>query len=124
MTDLKGKNILIADDEVGIVTALENIFKYLGATVHTAENGCEAWTKFNSNLHLDAVITDATMPGKDCDGITFARRIREKSPEMKILMITGHSEEVGERALAAGVDHVIAKPFRMDEIIELLLSSG
>lgn len=123
MNDLKGKNILIADDEAGIVTALENIFKYLGATVYTAENGCEAWDQFNSDKKLDVVITDATMPGKDCDGITFARRIREKSADMKIIMITGHSEEVGEKALAAGVNHVVAKPFRMDEIIELLLSS-
>lgn len=123
MNDLKNKSILIVDDEAGIVTALENIFKYLGATVYTAANGCEAWDKFNSDIKLDVVITDATMPGKDCDGLTFARRIREKSPGMKILMITGHSEEVRENAIDAGVDHVIAKPFRMEELIEILLSS-
>ncbi len=122
MNDLTGKSILIADDEAGIVTALENIFKYLGATVHSAENGCEAWEKFNSVNDIDVVITDATMPGKECDGLTFARRVREKSPGMQILMITGHSEEVRESALAAGVDHVIAKPFRMDEILGLLSS--
>lgn len=123
MNDLKNKSILIVDDEAGIVTALENIFKYLGANVHTAENGCEAWEKFNSISSLDVIITDATMPGKECDGITLARRIREKSPGMKILMITGHSEEVREKAIDAGVDHVIAKPFRMEELIEILLSS-
>jgi CheY-like chemotaxis protein len=123
MKELQGKCILIADDEIGIVTALENIFTYLGATVYTAENGGEAWERFNSESKLDVVITDATMPGKDCDGLTFVRRIRETSPEMLILMITGHSEEVLDQALAAGVDHVIAKPFRMEEVIELLVSS-
>lgn len=124
MKDLNGMNILVADDEAGIVSALENIFTYLGATVLTAENGCDAWEIFNSDKKLDVIITDATMPGKDCDGITFARRVREKSSEMKILMITGHSEEVREKALEAGVSHVIAKPFRMEEIIELVLSSN
>ena len=91
--------------------------------IFEAENGLEALelvTKHhldNDDLHF--VITDNQMPVMD--GVTSVKMMRELGYKNTIVMITGNS--VGEERtlmLKCGVDHVLLKPIRKDEMFNIL----
>jgi CheY-like chemotaxis protein len=77
--------------------------------VELAESGQEAMAKLNQS-HFDLVFTDLAMP--EMDGWETARAIRNKFPEIRIVMVTGYgpttTPPAGEEDL---IDGIIGKPF-------------
>lgn len=64
----------------------------------------------------DLLLTDVTMPG--LTGPLLARAIQRRSPETRILFMTGHvSGMAGENGIPRGAD-VLRKPFRLGELVE------
>lgn len=107
--------VLVADDQDDARRALTRGLKSLGYEVEVAADGIEALAKLP--LDADLVLLDAEMPG--LDGFEVARRIRA-DPEyldLPIIMVTGlDSREDRLRAVEAGVNDFIAKPFDLTEL--------
>jgi len=107
--------VLVADDQEDVRQALTRALKALGYEVEVAADGIEALAKLP--LDVDLVLLDAEMPG--LDGFEVARRIRA-DPEyldLPVIMVTGlDSREDRLRAVEAGVNDFIAKPFDLTEL--------
>jgi two-component system, OmpR family, KDP operon response regulator KdpE len=109
--------VLICDDEPQILRALRVILRDAGYEALPANNGEEALDAA-ALRHPDAAIVDLVLP--DIDGVEVCRRLREWS-EMPIIVLSAVGEEdVKVRALAAGADDYVTKPFGPRELIARL----
>lgn len=105
--------ILVCDDEPHIVRALKVVLREAGFEAVTAETGGEALDRA-AVRPPDAAILDLVLP--DIDGIEVCRRLREWT-EMPILVLSAvGDEEEKVRALEAGADDYVVKPFAIEEI--------
>lgn len=120
MNLFENKKFLVVDDEPELVSLLKTMMELMGGKVQTATEGQEAIKLFETQFDFDVVITDHTMPGQNADGLTLTRKIREMNTSVIILMVTGHAEEVEKDAKEAGVNALISKPFKIEEIVEIL----
>jgi two-component system KDP operon response regulator KdpE len=109
-----GRRILVCDDEPQILRALRVILRDAGFEVVTATSAEEALD--TSAVHSpDAAIVDLVLP--DRDGVEVTRLIREWS-EMPILVLSAVGEEAEKiRALNAGADDYVTKPFGPGELV-------
>ncbi|MGE5457265.1 MAG: chemotaxis protein CheB [Methanococcaceae archaeon] len=114
--------ILIVEDNVSSRILLNRILKKEGYQSVNASNGAEA-IRYLKNESFDAVLTDWMMP--QLDGIELIRFIRKSiTPSPVILMITAlNSKQARDRAIEAGADDYIAKPFHIDDIQNRLQSA-
>lgn len=107
--------ILIAEDDPEIRTALERILKYEGYTPLLANDGAAALDAIQ-NLKPDLVILDVMMPF--VDGLDVCRRMRSRGDRTPVLMLTAREETADRVAgLDAGADDYLAKPFELDELL-------
>jgi two-component system KDP operon response regulator KdpE len=109
--------VLVCDDEIQILRALRVILRDAGFQSVPADSGEEA-------LDLAAVeapqaaIVDLVLP--DIDGVEVTRRLREWS-QMPIIVLSAIGEEDAKvRALAAGADDYVTKPFSPRELVARL----
>ena len=112
------KVILVVDDERDICEVLDISLSDIGYQVYTAENGEEALSVFEK-VNPPIVLTDIRMPG--IDGIELLRRIKEKSPETEVIMITGHGDmDLAIKSLKLEATDFITKPINED-VLEIAL---
>lgn len=109
---------LVVDDSA----FMRNILKRILATtnkyvvVGEASNGKEAIQKAEE-LQPDLITMDVVMP--EVDGISATKEIKEKFPNIKIVMCTSVDQEQKMiEAVNAGADGYIVKPFQAPKIIE------
>jgi CheY-like chemotaxis protein len=107
--------VLIVDDEEVVRMALEMVLSDEGYRTMTAADGLEA-IGIVEREKIDVVITDMKMPR--ADGMEVLRAVKAKSPETRVIMITGFASEDAEAARAEGADDFIYKVFRRAQIIE------
>ncbi|MBM4388352.1 MAG: response regulator, partial [Deltaproteobacteria bacterium] len=110
LSELAGKGkILVVDDEKNLRILLRDLLSKYGYDCIEAENGLEA-VRAVKREETDLVILDLIMPV--CDGIEAFSRIRELSPEKRILICSGFNKDKEIRNMLAqgGVDF-IQKPF-------------
>jgi two-component system KDP operon response regulator KdpE len=109
--------ILVVDDEPQIVRALKVVLREVGFEVVPAETALQALDL--AAVHPpDAAIVDLVLP--DGDGVEVTRTLREWS-EMPILVLSAVGEEEQKvRALEAGADDYITKPFGARELVARL----
>jgi adenylate cyclase len=108
--------ILIVDDLPQNVRLLDAVLSPKGFRVATASSGEEALDVL-SKEHPDLVLLDILMPGMD--GYEVCRRIRE-DPEtafLPVIMITASGGEEKIRAIEAGADDFVNKPFDQAELL-------
>jgi signal transduction histidine kinase len=112
------KQILLVDDEPGILKVLGISLADRGYRVLTAENGEDALRIFR-DARPDLVLTDIKMPGMD--GIELLKRMKEESPDAEVIMITGHGEmELAIQSLKYDASDFITKPIH-DEALDIAL---
>jgi putative two-component system response regulator len=107
--------VLVVDDQEDTRLIQGRILKNLGYQVELAQDGHEALAKLE--LDIDLVLLDAEMPGMD--GFAVARRIRQdpRLTDLPIIMVTGlGGMEDRLRAVEAGVNDFISKPFEINEL--------
>ncbi|MEJ2724361.1 MAG: response regulator [Deltaproteobacteria bacterium] len=108
------KKTLLVDDEPGILKVLGISLADRGYRVFTAESGEEALQIFKEELPA-IVLTDIKMPGMD--GIDLLRKIKEKSPDTEVIMITGHGDmELAIQSLKHAASDFITKPIDDDAL--------
>ncbi|MCK6481370.1 MAG: response regulator [Planctomycetaceae bacterium] len=84
--------VLVAEDEEGTRKFLCAALRAEGYTVLEAENGGAAERAAGRfGVPVDLLVTDYVMP--DFDGHELARRLRERFPHLKVLIVSGHIEE-------------------------------
>jgi two-component system KDP operon response regulator KdpE len=112
-----GRRVLVCDDETQILRALRVILRDAGFEVITAQTAREALDAAALQAP-DAAILDLILP--DGNGIDVCRSIREWS-QMPILVLSAVGEEQEKvRALDAGADDYVTKPFGPGELVARL----
>jgi two-component system KDP operon response regulator KdpE len=111
------RRILVCDDEPQILRALRVVLREAGFEAIPAETAEEALDKA-AVRPPDAAIIDLVLP--DGDGVEVCRRLREWS-DMPILVLSAvGDEEEKVRALEAGADDYVTKPFGARELVARL----
>ena len=111
------KSILVAEDEGAIREFVVINLKRAGYTVYEAENGKKALELFDSlQGDVDIALLDIMMP--EMDGLAVCRELRQKSPNLGIIMLTARSQEMDRvSGLMFGADDYVTKPFSPSELV-------
>jgi two-component system nitrogen regulation response regulator NtrX len=109
------ESILIVDDEPGILNSVSKILEDEGYQVALAKSGPEA-LKVIANDAPDLVLLDIWMP--EMDGLETLKRIREQSPGLTVMMMSGHgSIETAVKAIKLGAYDYVEKPLSLENIV-------
>jgi len=112
------ENILIVDDERGILTALTGVLEDEGYTVYVAETGKEALRKLEEN-EPSVVLLDIWLP--DMDGLDVLEEIKRRYRDTIVIVMSGHGTiETAVRATKLGAYDYVEKPISMERIILLI----
>lgn len=115
MTSLK---VLVVDDDPTIRDVLRVMLGFEGCQVVDAPDGESALVMFAA-IRPDVVILDVTMPGMD--GVEVCRQLKATSHPARVVMLTARDHPEDERrALDAGADAYLRKPFSPLEVLELV----
>ena len=108
------KHILVVDDESQITRVLRTSLSSHGYDIRVANDG-ETALEIMKDWSPDLVITDLSMP--NMDGLELCRRIRAKSRIPIIVLSVRGEERTKVKALDAGADDYVTKPFGMEELL-------
>ncbi len=108
------KKILVVDDEESIHLLYKEEFEEEGYEVTSAINGEEALDLFDK-IEPDLVILDINMPGMD--GIEVLRKMKEKRPDIPVILSSAYPEYKQDLASWASDDYIV-KSFNLDELKE------
>ena len=112
------KKILIVDDNPHMCNLLVDILEIYDYQGFKAKDGEEALSRLR-NEKFDLVITDLRMP--NLGGMDLLKSIKEENPSLPVVVITAFGKSDTERdVLAARADGYLAKPFKVNEIENLL----
>ena len=107
--------ILIVDDEPGIRQSLKGVFEDEGFTTETVSSGEACLKKIEENSY-DLVLLDIWLPG--IDGLETLRRLREKSPNTHVIIISGHATiATAVTATKLGAYDFIEKPLSLEHTL-------
>ena len=111
--------VLVVDDERRLTDLLRLELDIEGYVVDVADDGASGLIRSRTEPAPDLIILDWNLP--DFSGIDICQRMRAGGVHTPILMLTGH-DDVHDRvkALDAGVDDYLVKPFSIDELMARL----
>ncbi|OJX68058.1 PAS domain-containing sensor histidine kinase [Magnetospirillum sp. 64-120] len=116
--DLTGSGtILLVEDEDAVRMFGTRALKNKGYKVIEARSGEQALDVLRSEQGIDVLISDVVMPGMD--GVTLAKLVRMERPLIKLILISGYSEDVARNGIDpdAGI-HFLPKPFSLKQLAE------
>ena len=108
------KHILVVDDEAQITRVLRTSLSTHGYDIRVANDG-ETALEIMKDWIPDLVITDLAMP--NMDGLELCRRLRVKTQVPIIVLSVRGEERTKVKALDAGADDYVTKPFGMEELL-------
>jgi len=112
---LTQSNILLVEDEENLAHGLEYNLTEEGYKVTLAKDGREAIKFFDENK-FDLIVLDIMLPFHN--GFEIAKHIRDKHPQMPILMLTARTQvEDKVKGLEIGADDYLTKPFHLKELL-------
>ena len=116
MTEKVEAKVLLVDDEEQFLDALAQRLETRGIKVDSVTSGEDAVKKVEDQ-NFDAIIVDLAMPG--IDGIETLKRIKDKRPDLEIIMLTGHATvKSGIEAMKFGAEDFLEKPVDLNELLE------
>lgn len=125
--NLKELQVLVVDDEQTVCEYTEILLKKIGIRARWVMSGAEAVQQVVNaealNTPVDICFIDLTMPYMD--GIETTRKIRKKTgPDAPIVIITAYDySEAEEKALKAGANAFITKPFYLSALYDVLMTT-
>jgi two-component system KDP operon response regulator KdpE len=108
------KHILVVDDESQITRVLRTSLSAHGYDIRAANDG-ETALEIVKDWVPDLVITDLAMP--NMDGLELCRRLRTQTQVPIIVLSVRGEERTKVKALDAGADDYVTKPFGMEELL-------
>jgi HAMP domain-containing protein/CheY-like chemotaxis protein/signal transduction histidine kinase len=118
---LRGRKVLVVDDDIRNVFALNSLLERHDMQVINASNGYEAIDLLERTEELSLVLMDVMMP--EMDGYETMRRIRTK-PQFKLLPIIALTAKAmkgdREKCLEAGASDYVAKPVNSEQLLSLV----
>lgn len=118
MTDTAKLKILVVEDDDMNYIYLKQIFKVLGSEVIRVKNGRKAIETCKNEV-FDLIMMDIQLP--DIDGCEVTKNIRSFNSTVPIIAQTASkSPEELEEVSKAGFNHILLKPFKIDDIRNLL----
>jgi len=123
--NLKGRNILIADDDTRNTYALICYLDAMGfgMNIHTAGSGGEALDLLRRHTNIELILMDMMMPGMD--GFEAIRHIRDDQAtrEIPIIAVTARAMKGDrEKCLEAGASGYVSKPLDMELLLQKMSS--
>ena len=107
--------VLVVDDEDGIRTTLEVLFRRSGYDVTVATDGRRGIAAVRAASPFDLVVTDLVMPGSD--GIEVLRAAKERSTDTQVIVITAHATvDTALATMRLGAHDYVQKPYAMEEM--------
>lgn len=117
-TEVKMKTVLVAEDEESNYELVRIVLQKRYNLLH-AHNGIEA-VMMNEEDHPDLILMDIRMP--EMNGLDATRIIKEVNHETPIIALSAYAfDENIREAKAAGCDDFLAKPFRVEDLIETIV---
>jgi len=124
LVQLKGMRVLVVDSEDRTRQSAHAFLDRFGCTVETAPTGMEGLALARTSTY-DAILADIKLP--DLRGYETYCRFRQMQPEARMVLITGFDYDGSHSLIKArqdGLRHVLFKPFRLEKLLEALLSPG
>ncbi|MEP6663077.1 MAG: response regulator [Verrucomicrobiota bacterium] len=115
------KTILVIDDEVDLLSLLEEILQMEGYEVLTAKNtqqATEIWSENRERINI--LLTDVCISRVET-GMAFAGKLQEEKPGLKVVYSSGHSHDtaISKYSLPDGA-HFLQKPFQFEVLFARL----
>ncbi len=118
MNPAAGGRVLVVDDEPVVVDVLCQLLIKQGYEVQVAGDAAAGRQELEQR-EWDAVLLDVMLP--DADGMQMLRWIRERNPNLAVVMITAFGTvESAVDAMKSGAFHYVTKPFKNDEVRHLV----
>ena len=118
MIDQRALNVWVVDDDQSVRWVLEKALRQADMEARSFERA-EHLLDAIAHDEPDVLITDVRMPGMS--GITLLERLRDRSPDLPIIVITAHSDlDNAVAAYKGGAFEYLPKPFDIDEAVELV----
>lgn len=117
----ENKTILVVDDDIDVLKALDRRLSHVGFVVLTASNGMDA-LELAAEQRIHAITLDVNLPG-ELDGLALANILRKQShtARVPIVFITGAADGGFKRKCeGAGGDYFLAKPYDADLLIRTI----
>jgi DNA-binding NarL/FixJ family response regulator len=115
------RTVLLVDDEKDTREMLARALVRAGYSCVAAADGAEALSSAAACGPIDAVVTDVVMHGDDRRGLSLMRELRALGVRAPIVVITAYADvEKVKIALNQGAAHLIEKPFRAAELVEVI----
>ena len=126
---LRGRHILVVDADENVRSAAHNLLERYGCIVETAHDGAEALSMVRAMIdsEYDVMISDIRLP--DMTGYEFMMKLQEIMDAPPLVLMTGFGWDPGHslvKARQAGLQTVLYKPFRLDQLlgaVELIVNS-
>jgi len=119
-------NILLTDDHELVRTGIRRLLEDTGQVQIVGEADCgETSLKLAQSLKPDVILMDVNMPG--IGGVETCRRILQRNPKQKIIVLTVHNEQTfPKRLLEIGAKGYLTKECGIDEMVKAIkqVSSG
>ncbi len=110
--------VLLVDDDEEVAALVGEMLEHLGYRVTHAASATDALGALANACKVDIVFSDVMMPG-GMNGVELAREIRTRALGVPVLLTSGYAEAAQKSAAAEGV-HVLAKPYRLEELATAL----
>ncbi len=114
---LKGKTVLVVDDDPNQLNLLKELLERNGSIVHLRNNAKRALSFLNEQK-IDLIITDIQMPAYD--GFWFVNQLTKNKVSIPILALSGRTDLPAKHYLEAGFTAKINKPFRTQQLLSSL----
>jgi signal transduction histidine kinase/HAMP domain-containing protein/ActR/RegA family two-component response regulator len=115
---LRGRNVLVVDDDLRNAFAITSILELYGLTVIHAPDGQQGIGMLRSNRDIDLVLMDVMMPEMDGYATTAAIRAMPECADLPVIAVTARAMQGDmDKSLAAGASDYVTKPVDTEELL-------
>jgi CheY-like chemotaxis protein len=120
LTRMDSKKVLIVEDHPDCRGLLKIVLSRLGYVVVEAGTGQEALERASVSS-FDLIIMDFGLPGMTGDKLIVRFKGEPSTKRIPVIVTTGYMDtQVAKRAIAAGAESVLLKPYDMDELVDAM----